>query len=256
MKKLLIFNFKNRPSGISQAKEIFDVFQNNLKNLSKNYKCVIIPSFLHLPLANQFLGRLYSLGSQDIFWLNRVAATGEISPVMLKDFKAEYVIVGHSERRTLIQETDKIINYKIKACLGSSLIPILCVGEKEKNLKSLASNFNVKNSIFEQLNYAFRGILINKNNRLIVAYEPVWAIGKSETLNPETIKEVINLIRFWLQRRFTEKLAKNINVIYGGSVKNNNINSVLSLKNVDGVLIGGASVNKSELLKMIKKLKK
>lgn len=256
MNKLIVFNFKMAPSSFAEAKEIFQIFKKFSQKVKPN-KIIIAPPYVYLAEASNIFEKECFLGAQDVFWFNRNSATGEISPKMLKSFGVEYVIVGHSERREYFNETDEIINSKIKACLSSDLIPILCIGEKNRKKGDCSSSFRIKKILFEQLNYALRGVILKKSSDLIITYEPVWAISANqpkELENPEEIEKTISLIRFWLARRFSEKIAKNIYILYGGSVNSQNISSFLSLKEIDGVLVGGASTNKADLTNLLKKL--
>ena len=256
MKKFIVFNFKMAPASLLEAKEILQIFKRFSKNL-KSYKIVIIPPYVYLPTAEENLEKKYALGAQDVFWFNRNSVTGEISPKMLKSLGTQYVIIGHSERREYFNETDAIINSKIKACLNGNLTPILCIGEKDRKKGDFSSSFRIKKILFEQLNYALRGIILKKSTDLIITYEPVWAISANQPKkleNPEEIEKTVSLIRFWLARRFSEKIAKNLPILYGGSVKSQNILSFLSFKEINGVLVGGASTNKTELTKLLKKI--
>jgi len=253
MNKLIVFNFKMAPSSLREAKEIFKIFKKFSQKVKPN-KVIIAPPYVYLAEASNIFEKEPFLGAQDVFWFNRNSATGEISPKMLKSFGVEYVIVGHSERREYFNETNEIINSKIKACISNNLTPILCIGEKNRKKGDCSSSFQIKKILFEQLNYALRGIIIKNSSDLIVAYEPVWAIGSSLSEDPEKAQGVINLIRFWLARRFSEKIAKNLVILYGGSVNSQNISSFLSSKEINGVLVGRVSTNKTELIKLFKKL--
>ena len=253
MAKLIIFNFKMAPASLAEVKKIFQIF-NKFSQKIKNNKLIVIPPYLYLVEAKEKIGDKCLLGAQNVFWLDRCAVTGEISPKMLKLLKLQYVIIGHSERREYLKETDEIINFKVKACLKDGLKPILCIGEKERKGKDSSSSFSVKKILFEQLNHAFQGVQIKKSSDLIIAYEPIWAIGSGEPQDLTEVQKTIALIRFWLARRFSEKLAKNLSIIYGGSINAQNILSFLKLKESAGVLVGGASTNKNELTKILKKL--
>ena len=253
MNKLIVFNFKMAPGSLKDAKEIFLIFKKFLQKVGSS-KVIIVPPYVYLAEASSIFEKECSLGAQDMFWFNRNSATGEISPKMLKSFGVKYVIVGHSERREYFNETDEIINLKIKACLSSNLIPILCIGEKDRKKEDSSSSFQVKKILFEQLNYALRGVIIKDSSDLIIAYEPIWAIGNDHPEDPEEVQKTISLIRFWVARRFSEKIAENLHILYGGSVNSNNIHSFLSLKEINGVLVGGASTNKIELTKLFKKI--
>jgi len=253
MAKLIVFNFKMAPASIAEARQLFKIF-NKFSRKIKNIKLIVAPPFIYLTEAKEKMGADCFLGAQNVFWFDRYAVTGEISPKMLKSLKSQYVILGHSERREYLKETDVIINAKVKACLKDGLKPILCIGEKERKDKDSASSFSIKRILFEQLNHAFQGIQITKPSDLIIAYEPIWAIGGGKSQDLIEVQKTIALIHFWLARRFSEKIAKNLSIIYGGSVNARNILSFLELKESAGVLVGGASTNKNELTKILKKL--
>ena len=253
MEKLIIFNFKMAPSSLAEAKNVFQIF-NKFSSKIKKHKLIIVPPYIFLAEAKEVLGKKCFLGAQNVFWFDRYSVTGEISPKMLKLLKSQYVIIGHSERREYLQETEVMINLKIKTCLKDGLKPILCIGEKERKGKDSSSSFSVKKILFEQLNHAFQGVQIKKSSDLVIAYEPIWAIGSGKSQDLVEVEKTISLIRFWLARRFSEKLAKNLPIIYGGSVNNQNILSFLKLKEGAGVLVGGASTNKNELIKILKQL--
>jgi len=256
MNKFIVFNFKMAPSSLVEAKEIFKIFKKFSGRVKSN-KIIIAPPFTYLAEASGAFTKECFLGAQDVFWFNRNSATGEISPKMLKSFGVEYVIVGHSERREYFNETDEIINFKMKACLSSGLTPILCIGEKERKKKDSSVSFRIKKILFEQLNYALRGIILKKPSDLIIAYEPVWAISANEPKRLESIEETektISLIRFWLARRFSEEIAKDMRILYGGSVNSQNISSFLSSKGINGVLVGGTSTNKVDLTNLFKRI--
>jgi triosephosphate isomerase len=246
------------PSSLTEAKEIFKIFKKFSQKIKSN-KIIIVPPFTYLAEASDTFKNECFFGAQDVFWFNRNAVTGEISPKMLKSFGVEYIIVGHSERREYFDETDEMINLKIKACLSSNLIPILCIGEKDRKKKDSSTSFRVKKILFEQLNYALRGIILKKPSDLIIAYEPIWAISTNQPKkleSPEETEKTISLIRFWLARRFSEKIAKDMRILYGGSVNSQNILSFLSSKEIDGALVGRTSTNKADLINLFKRIKK
>ncbi len=256
MNKLIVFNFKMAPASFTEVKEVFHIFKRFSQKVKPN-KIIIVPPYVYLAEASNIFEKECSLGAQDVFWFNRNSATGEISPKMLKSLGVEYVIVGHSERRKYFNETDEIINSKIKACLSNDLTPILCIGEKNRKEGDSSLSFRIKKILFEQLNYALRGVILENSSDLIITYEPVWAISANqpkELEDPEEIQKTISLIRFWLARRFSEKIAKNMRILYGGSVNSQNIIPFLSLKEINGVLVGRVSTNKIELTKLLKKL--
>jgi len=252
MKKYLLFNFKTNPTNLSQLGELLKIFKRYAPIITKKYKVVLFPPDIYLTEVKNGLKQNIILGAQNVFWFNKIQATGEITPLMLKSLGVQYIIIGHSERRRYLEETNEMINWKIKACLNNKLIPVLCVGEQEKGKNELMPDFRTKQEIFEQLNYAFRGIKINELTNLMIAYEPVWAIGKGISQDLKASQAIIALISFWLSRRFGEEIAKHIPILYGGSVNHQNIKEFLSSKDISGVLIGSASANKTELMKILK----
>jgi len=254
MKKYLLFNFKTNPTNLSQLEELLKIFKRYSLTITKKYKVVLFPPDIYLIETRKSLKIKFILGAQNVFWFNKIQATGEITPLMLKSLGVQCIIIGHSERRRYLEETDEMINWKIKVCLNNKLIPVLCVGEQERGRNELMPDFRTKQEIFEQLNYAFRGIKINQLTNLMITYEPVWAIGKGISQDLKASQTIVALIRFWLSRRFGEEIAKHIPVLYGGSINHQNIKEFLSSKDINGVLIGSASSNKTELIKLLKKL--
>jgi len=246
MKKYLVLNWKMNPQSLKEAEELLKI----IKNSSPSLKIIVAPPFIYLLKAKEILKNKYQLASQNVFWHNRYSMTGEISPKMLKSMGINYVILGHSERQINLKETLSFVNLKIKACLLNNIIPIVCIGEKERK-KGEGISFRIKKIIFDQLNEAFKGIKLEKKKLIIIAYEPNWAIGKGVSEEPKEVEEMANLIRFWLERRFLNYNPQSFLVLYGGSVKSSNLKQFLNLKNIDGVLVGGASTNKKELKKML-----
>ena len=216
MKKIIVGNFKMNPFSKKEAEELFKAFDIKTKNI-----VILCPSFTYLQKGNNYI-----LGAQNCFYKNEGAYTGEISPKMLKDLGCKYVIIGHSERREIFKEDNECINLKIKICLENKLKPILCVGEK----------------LGEDRKQVLRAQLKGINNKnIIIAYEPVWAIGTGKACELEDILSSYNLIK---------KIAKENKVLYGGSVNSINAKDIINI--TDGVLVGGASINKKEFLKIIK----
>ncbi|MFA5099221.1 MAG: triose-phosphate isomerase, partial [Candidatus Paceibacterota bacterium] len=180
--------------------------------------------------------------------------TGEISPDMLKDFGAEYVIVGHSERRKYLNETDELINKKVIAGLNGGLKVILCIGEnlaiRRLGIKA------VKKFVKNQLQKDLKSITTNyksQTTNLIIAYEPIWAIGTGKACNPEDALEIIKFIKQALSIKYKYKVS-SIKVLYGGSVDGKNVADFIKYKDIDGVLVGGASLKPKEVLEIIKKV--
>jgi triosephosphate isomerase len=193
-----------------------------------------------------------SLGAQNLFWATDGAYTGEISSAMLVSAGCSYVIIGHSERRQYFGETDETINKKLKAAVKNDLIPILCVGESEQE-RELKETFLV---LDKQLKKGVENFSADELETLVIAYEPVWAIGTGKTATSDQAQEAHQFLRSTLEKNFGNMLAKSIRILYGGSVKPNNIAELMAMPDVDGALVGGASLDPgtfSELVHFQKK---
>lgn len=200
---------------------------------------VLCPVFTALSEVAEVLTETdISLGGQDVYWQDEGAFTGEVSPVMLKDAGCQYVIIGHSERRQFFAETNETVNKKIKAALKCGLTPIVCVGE---NLQERETNKTFK-VIEDHINNGLADISASDMLKLVIAYEPVWAIGTGKTATPEQAQEVHKFIRDLLKKNYGQEVADNVRIQYGGSVKPENITELMNKPDVDGALVGGASL--------------
>ena len=200
---------------------------------------VVCPPFTALASIGQWLqGSRIGLGAQDLFWEAQGAFTGEISPVMLRDVGCRYVIVGHSERRALFAETDETVQRKLMAALAEGLTPILCIGE---TLAQREANQTLA-VLRRQLEAAFIGCSSADGRRAILAYEPVWAIGTGRNATREQAQEAHAAIRQWVAARFGTDAGEAMRIQYGGSVTAANAASLLQQPDVDGALVGGASL--------------
>ena len=239
MRKLIIANWKMNPLSVSEAVNLAK--KEDVKN------AIIAPPFVFLESVGKIL-KYARLAAQDVFSSNAGAYTGEISPVMLKKLGVQYIIIGHSERRRL-GETDDVINKKIIAVLENGLKPILCVGEpltvRKKGL-NYAQNF-VKSQLQKAL-YSLNSKSYILNSRLIIAYEPVWAIGTGIPDKPESAAKMHKYIKNLLATRY----SLLVKVIYGGSVNFKNAKSFLKNSEIDGALVGGASLNTIEFRLIVK----
>lgn len=198
----------------------------------------IAPPFTAIyPMAQ--MATAFQIGAQNIHEENEGAFTGEISGLMVKDAGAKFVILGHSERRALYQESDELVNKKIKKALEIGLIPILCVGETLDERE--AGDF--KDVLEAMLEKSLEGIDEASMKKIIISYEPVWAIGTGIVATPEMAEEVHSFIREWIQKKYTLQTAAKAKILYGGSVKPENIQVLLQLEDIDGVLVGGASLS-------------
>lgn len=244
MKKLIIANWKMQLT----AKVSRDLAKKFVKAIKTDKQEVVIcPDYLALAdLALVLKKSPISLGAQDSAISDQGAYTGEVSPLNLKTLGVKYVIVGHSERREHLHENSAIINNKIKAALHSKLIPILCVGEKwTERAAGRTEEF-----LNWELRHALKGVKIKKASDLIIAYEPVWAISTSSNAKPIQPLEADKIQKF-LRARAAKILGKSVRVIYGGSADSRNADSFLAEKNIDGLLVGGASLKAGEFIKMI-----
>lgn len=201
---------------------------------------VVAPSFTVLPaIHGAIAGTRISLAGQDCFWSEEGAFTGEVSPGMLIDAGCSHVIIGHSERRQFFGETDETVNRKVMAALKAGLVPIACIGETLRERES-GETFAV---LERQLTGGLAGVPEADAARLIIAYEPVWAIGTGRTASDAQAQEVHAFVRKFLARRYQPGFAEKMRILYGGSVKPDNIKGLMSCPDIDGALVGGASLN-------------
>jgi triosephosphate isomerase len=208
----------------------------------------ICPPFVYLhSVAKAVSASHVAVGAQDVYYESKGAFTGEISPAMLKDIGCTYVLCGHSERRHVIGETDELINRKLIAALGGGLLPILCVGE----LLAERDASQTENVVSRHLKRGLAGLSAEKVSAVTIAYEPVWAIGTGRTATPQQAQEVHGFIRELLGQMYDSELAHEIRILYGGSVKPNNSAELMSQSDVDGLLVGGASLKADDFLAIV-----
>lgn len=188
------------------------------------------------------------LGAQNLYPAEQGAYTGEISPAMLRECNCDYVIVGHSERRQYFKEDDTFINQKVKAARQFDLIPILCVGETEEQRDAGQAEAVVTTQVQEGL----AGVVVERAGDLVIAYEPVWAIGTGRTATPEDAQAMHAHIRAILTERFGAELAGGIRILYGGSVKPHNVDELMAQLDIDGALVGGASLEVESFARIVK----
>jgi triosephosphate isomerase len=201
---------------------------------------VVAPTYTSLAAVRQALaGSAIGLAAQNMHWENEGAFTGEISPDMLKDGGCQYVILGHSERRQYFEETDRNVNRKTLAALSHKITPIVCVGETEEE-RDRGVTFAV---VDRQINGAMNEVTAGQLSDLVIAYEPVWAIGTGRTATPAQAQEVHQAIRSRLGTLFGTEDSDSVRILYGGSVKPNNIDELMAEADIDGALVGGASLD-------------
>lgn len=227
---------------IGEAVELVKILRDNLQSIkTTEIEIVVAPPYTAINKVAEFLNNFnIGVSAQDLFWEDSGAFTGAISAPMIKDAGAKYAIIGHSERRLLFNETDNTINKKIKAALKAGLIPIFCIGETLQERESGMMSSVIKKQFINGLS----GLVLENINKIIIAYEPVWAIGTGKTATPEQAEEVHAIIR--------EMAGDVVRIIYGGSVKPSNCKELLSKPNIDGVLVGGASLKAEDFIGIIK----
>jgi len=210
---------------------------------------MIAPAFTALEaLAAALKGTEIGLGAQDVFWEAEGAFTGQVSPPMLTAAGCRYVIIGHSERRQFFGETDDTVNRKIRAALKSGLIPVMCVGESEKQ-REAGQTFSI---LDKQVKDGLRSFVSDELGSLVIAYEPVWAIGTGKTATAAQAEETHAYIRSLIKGLFGADVAALMRVLYGGSVKPENASELMAMANIDGALVGGASLNPDSFSKIVK----
>ena len=216
---------------------------------TENVDIVVCPPFTDLGEVGEMLTETnMGLGAQNCYWEAEGAYTGEIAPGMLKSVGCKYVIIGHSERRKYFGETDATINKKIKAAIDNGLIPIFCVGETLEERESDKTMEVVKVQVTDGL----KGFDESYLETLVIAYEPVWAIGTGKTATPQQAQEVHAMIRDLLKGLYSENFSQAIRLLYGGSAKPDNIEELMKEEDIDGGLIGGASLKVESFVDMIK----
>lgn len=201
--------------------------------------------FLHV-LTEESRGSAVGIGAQNMHFEKNGAYTGEISPFALRDLGVRYSIVGHSERRLLFGESDELIQKKVKAAFQYDLVPIVCVGETEEEREA----GKTEEVVTKQVREAFAKADGEALQRAVIAYEPVWAIGTGKTASAEDAEKGCSTIRHHLAEQFSEQVAQRVRILYGGSVKPDNIELLLQQENIDGALVGGASLEPESFLKL------
>lgn len=222
--------------------------KKGLLNKNLNVTTILCPPSISLETANTLLkGNEIKLGAQNMYFEDSGAFTGEISPLMLKSVGCEYVILGHSERRTIFGETNQLINKKLKAAIKHNIKPIFCIGETLDQREN-GTTFKVVES---QIREGLEGLNETDLSNLIIAYEPVWAIGTGRNATPGQAQEVHKFIRELISKLYSESFANAIIIQYGGSVKPDNSKDLMSQPDIDGALVGGACLKADSFIKII-----
>jgi triosephosphate isomerase len=234
---------KTRGEAVALAKELVSAFTGQIK------KIMIAPPFTALPeVSNALKGSTIITGAQNMAQEIHGAHTGEISPLMLKDAGATLVILGHSERRHVYGENDELINKKVKLALSQGLEVILCVGEKIEQRNA----GNAEKVVEEQVKNGLAGISAGQMKTITIAYEPVWAIGTGMTATPEDADAMHAFIRNLITDLYSTDIAQDLVIQYGGSVKPGNIKDLMAKENIDGALVGGASLKAETFIPIVK----
>lgn len=246
-RKVVAGNWKMNKD-LSSTIELISAIKNELSKSETSTEVIVSPPFTSLESASTVLkGSSINLGAQNMHYEDSGAFTGEISAEMLKSVGCQYVILGHSERRTLFGESDEMINKKIKKAVSAGLKPIFCVGETLEERESDSTEKVIETQIREGL----AGLKETELSELIIAYEPVWAIGTGKTATPQQAQDVHQFIRNLISDLFSNNFAEKLVIQYGGSVKPDNAAELFSQPDIDGGLIGGASLKADAFLAIV-----
>lgn len=250
-KPIIAGNWKMHKT-LKESEELVNLLKRQLYDM-EDIDIVICPPFTQLAyIADMLEDSNIDLGAQDMHWEEEGAYTGEVSARMLKDASCKYVIIGHSERRQFFGETNKTVNKKVFTALKNDLTPIVCVGEslaqREKGL-----TFEI---VREHLDEGLKNLNGDEAEKIIIAYEPVWAIGSGKVASSEQAQEVHRYIRDWLSKNYGLTLAQEVRIQYGGSVKPDNIAGLIAQEDIDGALVGGASLDADSFSAIVRGSKK
>ncbi|PIE61921.1 MAG: triose-phosphate isomerase [Desulfobacterales bacterium] len=245
-KPFIAGNWKMYKTG-SQAVETARELASLCRDMS-DIDIMIAPTALSLPLVAQAVEHTpINVGAQNLYFETQGAYTGEVSAQMVKAAGAQYAIIGHSERRQYFGETDDFVAKKVKAAIEADLIPVVCIGETEAERDAQKTFFVLDKQVTDGLKIAGPDGI----GTLILAYEPVWAIGTGKTAGPEQVDEVHQFLRKLLKEKFSETLANETRILYGGSVNPDNIKALMNIEDVDGALVGGASLDAATFSRII-----
>ncbi|MFX1587662.1 MAG: triose-phosphate isomerase [Promethearchaeota archaeon] len=241
-------NWKMNRGTPMEALEMIQDFKSYVKKTT-SVDIIIFPPYTVLnTIVNTVKKTQIKVGAQNMYFEEKGAFTGEVSPIFLKNIGCEYVILGHSERRDLFEETDELVNKKLKKALSINLNPIVCIGEHLKEREA----GKTKEIILNQFMNTFKGITKEEIRKIIIAYEPIWAIGTGKTATPEQAEEIHLYIRELLENNYDRDTAQNVRIQYGGSIKPNNAEELFGKENIDGGLVGGASLQADSLFEIVK----
>lgn len=245
-KPIIAANWKMYKTADEAKKFCRELLDKKVKNEADT---VIFAPFTALSAVSEALkDSNIAIGAQNFYPKAEGAYTGEISPLMLREFRVSYVLVGHSERREIFQENDDLIAQKLQAALKEDFKPILCIGEREE----VRAGGQAHAYCLKQLDLALSGVAEDDLKKIVIAYEPIWAIGSGKSATAADAEEMLKTVRDYLAERYGAKAAEEIRLIYGGSVKPENIAQFMTEKNVDGALVGGASLNAESFAQMLR----
>jgi triosephosphate isomerase len=234
---------------VKEARDLAAGLRKELGDNAGGPEVLVCPPFLALATVREAVeGSSIRLGAQDVHWEAKGAFTGELSTAMLKDVGCSAVILGHSERRHIMGETNEMVNRKTKACLSAGLLPVVCVGEllEERNM-------GVTREVVErQISKGLEGLTPEEVAQLVIAYEPVWAIGTGKTATPRQAAEVHHYLRKLITQKSGEAVGQGIRILYGGSVSPDNVKDLMAEGDIDGALVGGASLKVDSFLKIVR----
>ncbi len=246
-KPLIAGNWKMFKS-LDEVMAFADDFVKKVSDITER-DMLICPPYVYLQaLARAFDGTPVQVGSQNVFFEDQGAYTGEISAPMLKSIGVHYALIGHSERRQYFSETDQTVNRRVFAALNAGLIPVVCVGERLED-REAGKTFAV---VGTQVRQGLAGMDAARADTLVIAYEPVWAIGTGKTATPQMAQEVHAYIRSVITDMFGSGLADSMRILYGGSVKGDNVDSLMEQADIDGALVGGASLDAASFERIIR----
>ena len=244
--KIIIANWKMNPVSFSETESLIKTIKKGIKEI-EDVKVIICPPAVYLSKIKP--NSSFELGIQNIFWEDKGAYTGEVSAVIAKNLEIKYTIIGHSERRKYLNETDEMVNLKMRSALKNNLNPILCIGETLKEKEQDKAGEVITN----QLKTAFGGIsnIQYSISNMCIAYEPIWAIGTGETPSTNEIMSTCLLIKKVVSNLYDRETAEKISILYGGSVDSKNAFDFVDKTGMDGLLVGGASLNGSEFVRIV-----
>ncbi len=235
-------------NNIQESLDLVRELKSNVSDVEK-VEIIVAPVYPALgAVAAELKNTNILVAAQNVFWEEKGAFTGEVAPGMLKDVGCSHVIIGHSERRQYFSETDETVNKRIKAALSAELTPIMCVGETLEEREA--------EKTFAVIDLQIKEGLINLSSRdmekVVIAYEPVWAIGTGKTATPDQTQAVHHYIRQLIARIFDKEIAGLIRILYGGSVKPENVDQLMAQEDIDGALVGGASLKADSFARIVK----